>query len=143
MADKKTVTVVEYHDCPGFATGTCFPPEPKPDCPDCGGDGYIAVGHEVPRAPLVEELCELETRFAGPRGPASDDYHPRKRAALQPRIDELKELLGRHFWQRTQAACGAGYQMPPSKHREYVKSALEAGKDVPSEVLAEYPELST
>ena len=111
-------------------------------CATCNDDGFITVTHEVPREELETELSELSTRFAGPRGPASDNYHPEKRALLQPRIDELRELLGRHFWQRTQAAVRASHQMPVERHRKYVKGALEEGKSVPAEVLAEYPELS-
>lgn len=30
-----------YHDCPGAALGTCDPCEPKADCPDCDGKGYV------------------------------------------------------------------------------------------------------
>jgi hypothetical protein len=34
----------DYHDCPGAKLGTCDPTNPQPDCPDCGGKGYIEGG---------------------------------------------------------------------------------------------------
>jgi hypothetical protein len=41
------ISGVDYHDCPGAALGTCEPTDPRPDCPDCGGAGYVAVHHVV------------------------------------------------------------------------------------------------
>ncbi len=39
------VVEVDYHDCPGAKSGACDPVNPQPDCPDCGGKGYIEVAH--------------------------------------------------------------------------------------------------
>ena len=32
---------VDYYDCPRIKLGTCDPRSPRPDCPDCGGKGYV------------------------------------------------------------------------------------------------------
>ena len=93
------------------------------------------------KAAARDELTKLEARFSGPAGPAAEDYHPDKRAAMQPRIDELREKLGLHFWQRTQAGCRAALGMPEGKHRQHIEAAIEAGKAIPNEVIADYPDL--
>jgi hypothetical protein len=88
-----------------------------------------------------KELSELQARFSGPQGPAGEKYTPEARAALQPRIDALKERLGWHYWQRTQEQVRRVVGMPAEKHRQIVKKALLNGKPVPPEVLADYPDL--
>ena len=35
---------VDYHDCPRAKLGTCDPMNPQPDCPNCGGKGYVEGG---------------------------------------------------------------------------------------------------
>jgi phospholipid N-methyltransferase len=58
------------------------------------------------------------------------------------RKSELREEIGDHFWQKPYAKVKASEQMPQAKHKKYVKEAIEAGKNVPAEVLADYPDLS-
>lgn len=99
------------------------------------------VESEDPQQALRKELAELQTKFAGP-GPAAAAYNPEAREAIQPRIDELREATGKQFWQQTQARVAAAHAMSPARHERYVREAIEAGKPVPPEVLAEYPHLA-
>lgn len=57
------------------------------------------------------------------------------------RKQELLELLGLHYWQRTKKEVVGSGRLPESKHRKYVTEAFEAGKNIPAQVLADYPEL--
>ena len=91
------------------------------------------------------ELRSLETKFAGPHGPANRSLTTRgdieELKADGPRIEALRERLGRHFWQKTQSQVNASLGMPAAKHRQYVEAAIAEGKNVPPAVLEDYPDL--
>lgn len=61
---------------------------------------------------------------------------------LDAAIRDTKEKCGKAFWQRTQEQVARVLNMPAAKHRQYVEEAWLAGKKVPADVLADYPEFA-
>lgn len=61
---------------------------------------------------------------------------------IDGQIAEAKEKAGKAFWQRTQEHVLRVLSMPPAKHRQYVEQAIKDGKEVPANVLADYPDLA-
>ena len=112
----------------------------------------------IPATPIVEqktaselsteeasaELEALKNKYRGPGmhvlsapKPGSPEYN-----RDDTRQTELMERLGKMAWQRPRDAIQRVSGMPPEKHRKYVEQALAAGKTVPPEVLADYPDLA-
>lgn len=68
---------------------------------------------------------------------------PPDTSELDANIGKAKEREGKQLWQRTRDAVNRVTGMPEKKHRKLVEDALKQGKDVPAEVLADYPDLQT
>jgi hypothetical protein len=66
---------------------------------------------------------------------------PPDASELDSQIRDSKEREGRALWQRTQSQVASAMGMPPAKHKAMVKAAIESGKSVLPDVLADYPEL--
>lgn len=92
----------------------------------------------------ARELRELENKYTGPFGPATPQpgIGTPSHAADVARMTELREGMGKQPWQRTRRAVATAMGMPESAHRKQVEQALAAGKPVPPEVLADYPDLA-
>ena len=100
---------------------------------------------EAPAQTPQEELTALEAKYAGPGPHVATAPKPGTPAwdADHARITELRNELGKQIWQRPQKAAQIAQGVPPAKHREIVERAIAEGKDVPPEVLADYPDLKT
>lgn len=92
-----------------------------------------------------EELQANRSKYAGPQGP----WHkliPQPGSAVfnrdMTRRSELMERLGMHLWQKPQKEALSVTGITPEKHRKAVEDAFRTGRRVPSEVLADYPDLA-
>jgi hypothetical protein len=56
--------------------------------------------------------------------------------------EQPAESPGLEPWQQKQADWIDGHVKSPGLHREHVRQALEQGKPVPEDVLADYPDLA-
>ncbi len=104
--------------------------------------------HETPVSQLSEEdsrkeLSALHSALGADYGYASRNIRPGSEESnlLHARLAELREKLGQMPWQRSQAEAKSGMDMPAERHRRVVEEALAAGKNVPAEVRAVYPDL--
>lgn len=93
----------------------------------------LEVEREKVRA--ANQWANMQTR--GSNRPAPPDAR-----ALDAEIAAAKEREGKAFWQKTKEQVRASENMPEKKHRQYVEAALKMGKDVPVNVLADYPDLA-
>ena len=66
---------------------------------------------------------------------------PPDTSELDAKIRDAKEKEGRAYWQKPRDAVKSATGMPEEKHKQLVKDALKAGKTVPENVLADYPDL--
>jgi len=66
---------------------------------------------------------------------------PPDTSELDKKISKAEEREGKKLWQRPRDAVKRVTGMPEAKHRKLVEDALKRGKDVPAEVLADYPDL--
>lgn len=73
------------------------------------------------------------TRGSRPRPPDTSE--------LDAQIAVAREKAGKMFWQRTREQVWRTLRMPAERHRRYVEDALTEGKQVPAEVLKDYPDL--
>jgi hypothetical protein len=73
------------------------------------------------------------TRGRRPRPPDTSE--------LDAQIAVAREKAGKQFWQRTQQQVWTALRMPAERHRKYVEDALKEGKQVPTVVLSDYPDL--
>ena len=104
-------------------------------------DPYLMTDEEA-----KEELYKLESKYAGPYGsggnnPIDSRSNIEDMLALAPRKQELRERLGREYWQRTKKNVFNSERMPEKAHRKTILQAIAAGKTIPSEVMADYPDL--
>jgi len=100
---------------------------------------------ELSTEEATAELESLRNKYRGPGmhvlsapKPGSPEFN-----RDDDRQTELQERLGKMAWQRRRDAIQNVSGMPPEKHRKYVEQALAAGKPVPAEVLADYPDLAS
>lgn len=99
-----------------------------------------------------EELLQLEKEL---KEKVNDEYwtftrtksskvSPNVMVEAEVQLKEVQKKLGKRkeFYEMTKEEAKRKLRMPENKHREYVEKALNDGKQIPEEVLKDYPDLT-